>query len=322
MLNSRWATQQRNKGVYIIAEAGSSHRGDYHEALALVRAAAEAGADAIKFQTYRAEELAAPDVPLLNGYDAAHDAWVERLGVPATLQDLLGKGGLPWPWHAVLQASAKALGIDFLSTPFSVPAAEFLVTIIQVPALKIASGDLTYLPLLTYADTCSVPVLLSTGGATAMEVRTTLEDILLEAYTDERITLMHCRSIYPCPTDAVDLRVLQTWKHDFPLAQLGWSDHTTDSDVVPVAAVACGARVIEKHLRLTGGGQTPDTDHALNETQFAHMVRRIRATEAALGSTEKTVHPREKHDRLWARRSPTDWLRPTLAARAGQWEEA
>ena len=149
---------------YVIAEASGNHAQDYARAEALVYAAADAKADAIKFQTFTAEEIAA-DVPIPRGQGgAAHDAWLDRLGAQS-LRDLFQHGGLPRPWHFELKRLAEMMGLTFLSTPFSLDAARFLVEEVQVPALKIASGDLTFTPLLQYAASTGLPLLLSTGGA-------------------------------------------------------------------------------------------------------------------------------------------------------------
>lgn len=303
-------------GVYVIAEASGNHSGSLQTAIELVHAAAGAGADAIKFQTFTPEEIAAEGVTVLRGHDAHHDAWLERLfpgQTPVTLRALLGKGGLPRVWHAPLKQEADACGIGFLSTPFSVDAARFLVEEVGVPALKIASGDLTFTPLLEYADRTGLPLLISTGGATFDEVAHVVYEL-----SWAQLSLLHCVSAYPCPIEAANLRAIGTLQTAFPWLTLGWSDHTT-SLAVPALAVACGALIIEKHLRLPVLGQTTDTDHSITPAQFARMVEHIRDAEAALGTGQKAPHALEMHDRLWARRDPSDWLRPCDAARAGQW---
>lgn len=304
---------------YIIAEASGNHHQDQAQACRLVEAAAAAGADAIKFQTYTAEEICA-DVPLLFGHNAAHDAWARRLGV-TRLRALFALGGLPRAWHAPLKALAASLGLAFLSTPFSVDAARFLVEEIGVPALKIASGDLTFLPLLDYAARTGLPVLLSTGGATLCEVRHALHRLRPPGQPTP-VGVFHCVSVYPCPDDAVNLRAVHRMHASLADAQtaVGWSDHTLSPDVIPALAVMMGATVIEKHLRLTEDTTSVDAAHSLTPAQFRHMIAAVRALPAILGHGEKIPHALELHDRLFARRDPSDWLRPQMRGRLGAWE--
>ena len=299
---------------YIIAEASGNHAQDYAKAEALVVAAAESGADAIKFQTYTSEEICA-DVPLVFGYDAIHDNWLRSLDV-TTMRQLFTKGGLPRAWHAPLKKLADSLGITFLSTPFSVDAARFLVDEVGVPALKIASFDLTFTPLLEYAASTGNPVLLSTGGATLDEIWQAIEGPLQGI--DDRLVLLHCMALYPCPTVDANLRAMQALQcFDCPV---GWSDHTLSVELIPALAVTQGATVIEKHIRLAGDSTSVDAGHALTPPQFKQMVEAVRHVPAILGSSVKEPHPREMHERLWARRDPSDWLRPMRAAREGAWE--
>lgn len=302
---------------YIIAEASGNHGQELAQAVRLVQAAAEAGADAIKFQTFTPEDICA-DLPILLGHDAAHDAWCARLGV-TRLRALFAKGGLPRAWHGRLKRVAEDCGVAFLSTPFSVDAARFLVEEIGVPALKIASGDLTFRPLLTYAAQTGLPLLVSTGGATMGEILQALR-VLSEAASPGTVAplFLHCVSAYPCPEAAVNLAALRSMRlalHE----PLGFSDHTLSCDLVPALAVALGATVLEKHLRLADDTQSVDAGHAVDPEAFATYVATARRTPALLGDGRKLPHPAEQHDRLWARRSPTDWLRPTDAARAGRW---
>ena len=302
---------------YVIAEASGNHAQDYARAEALVYAAAEAQADAIKFQTFTADEIAA-DVPIPRGRGgAAHDAWLERLGAQS-LRDLCRHGGLPRPWHFELKRLAEMMGLTFLSTPFSLDAARFLVEEVQVPALKIASGDLTFTPLLQYAASTGLPLLLSTGGATLAEVQQALHVITSQAQASTGVVVLQCVSSYPCPPDACNLRAIQTLQQRTLCDAVGWSDHTVDEALVPALAVALGATVIEKHLKLAEDDTSIDAGHSLAPAQFKRMVEVMRQTAAALGTGEKWPHALEAHDRLWARRG-SDGLRPTDAARAGRW---
>jgi sialic acid synthase SpsE len=301
---------------YVVAEAAGSHQQDYVTAQNLVRAAADAGADAIKFQSFFSEDICA-DIPILFGHNAQHDNWCQRLGV-TRLPQLFQKGGLPRDWHKPLKQLAEDLGLTFLSTPFSVNAAKFLVEDVGVPALKIASGDLTFAPLRTYADATGLPVLLSTGGATLNEVRYAVSKGLEQTWLENRLVLMHCCSVYPAPFDAVNLRAIDTLQ-DF-VCVVGYSDHSLSADVIPALAVANGCTVLEKHIRIEGDETSIDAQHSLDQYQFKKMVETIRQVPAMLGTGIKEPHPLERHDRMWARRSPADWLRPTPRAREGAWE--
>lgn len=298
--------------TYIIAEMSGNHTGDYKKAVALIEAAAEAGADAVKVQTFTADEIAA-DIPFPYGHDAAHDAWARGLGVVG-LRDLFKLGGLPRDWHKPLKAVAESLGLAFLSTPFSVDGARFLVEEVRVPALKIASGDLTFQPLLEYVTPLSIPVIMSTGGATFTEVYAIFDNVRLR----EHLAMLHCCAVYPAGEDMVNLAAIRTM-HCFG-CPVGFSDHTLSVDVVPVLAIACGSTVYEKHLTIDRSAGGIDSAHSLEPHEFKRMVEVIRRVPLILGDGVKKPHAKEMHDRLWARRSPVDNKRPTEAARQGQWE--
>lgn len=300
---------------YVIAEASGNHSQSLDRAHALVQAAADAGAHAVKFQTFTPEEIAADNVRILRGYDRQHDAWIATLGV-TTLRELFAQGGLPRPWHHQLKEHATDRGIDFLSTPFSVDAARFLVEEIGVSALKIASGDITFFQLLDYANTLDIPVILSTGAATLDDITAAVLLHLPTQYYAQRLALLHCRSVYPCPASIVNLRSIQYLALNFPYCTPGWSDHTTDIGM-PSYALCAGAQVIEKHICLDADGV--DAGHSLTPVAFQAMMQRLHEVAEILGTATKNVHPREAHDRLWARRD-IDNLRPTAAARAGAWK--
>lgn len=310
--------------VFIIAEASGNHDKEYAKAEALTHAAAKAGASAIKWQTYASEEICT-DTPLVFGYDSAHDAWLRSLGV-TTMRQLFRKGGLPRKWHAPLKKLANSLNLTFLSTPFSVEAAHFLVEEISVPALKIASGDITFTPLIQYAATTGLPILLSTGASTYDEIREALRIIhearglMEDGFFMKDVAVLHCRCLYPCPDGMADLSVIGHLSNTFPVGAIGWSDHTLSTEVVPALAVAQGATVIEKHLKLEGDDSSVDAGHSLTPSQFSRMVEIIQRVPWILGNGQKTPIGGELHERLWCRRDPRDWLRPTRLAREGVWE--
>lgn len=301
---------------YIIAEASGNHGQNFNKAMALIDAAAASGADAIKFQTFTAEEICA-DVPILTGHNQRHDAWIAQLGV-TRMPELFSKGGLPRAWHLDLKRYAHAQGIAFLSTPFSVEAARFLVEDVGVEALKIASGDLTFTPLLEYAAQTNLPIILSTGGATREEVVGAMRGPLYQC--SGMLVIMHCVSVYPADDHFVNLRALHDIRRIGEGFALGFSDHTLSEDLVPALAMACGATVLEKHIKLQEDTTSVDVGHSLDPAAFARYVEAAKKACRILGEPYKGPHPLEMHDRLWARRSPTDWLRPTDEARGGRWQ--
>ena len=306
---------------YIIAEASGNHNQDRHQARKLVQAAALTGADAIKFQTFTAEEICA-DVPILFGHDVAHDGWCCNLGV-TRMRELFQKGGLPRVWHRDLQQEAEDLGLAFLSTPFSLDAAKFLVEEVGVQGLKIASGDITFVPLLEYAGRTGLPTIMSTGSSTIREVQEAINAIdrgwEVGQWEDDPLVVLHCLSIYPCSQRDINLASIR-FLRDRICYPVGLSDHTLSTDLVPAMAVACGAVCFEKHLRLASDTFSVDAAHSLNPSQFRRYVEVIREAVEILGTGSKEPHPLEAHERLWSRRDPSDWLRPTKEARQGSWE--
>lgn len=300
-----------DRHVLIIAEASSNHCHEPERAIALVKAAAEAGADAIKFQTFFCDDIAARDVQILDH---------ARHGLPRYFHEIFTKGGLPRDSHRDLKAMAEDFGLIFLSTPFSVNAARFLVEAVGIPALKIASGDLTFTPLLEYAASTGLPVIASTGGATIGEIWNAVTCPLLAAHVHNHLALLHCVSSYPCAWTDANLLAIRTLQIMYPSIPLGWSDHTLSSEAVPALAVAMGAQLIEKHMTLDEPGNSMDAGHSLTPGQFKHMIETIRAVPQILGDGKKKPRASELHDRLWARRDPSDWLRPTADARRGLWQ--
>lgn len=318
--SKRFDDQRR---CYIIAEMSGGHQQDYDVAERLVAAAAEAGADAVKIQTFNAEDICA-DIPLPFGHDAKHDAWLQSLGV-TRMRELFALGGFPRAWTPSLKRFAESCGVELLSTPFSVDAARWLVEEIGVKAIKIASGDLTFTPLLEYAASTGLPLFVSTGGATYQEVRTACDTIEAiwpqESDRQHALAFFHCVSAYPCPEDAANLRAIQQTKNACFYWPTGFSDHTLSVDIVPALAIACGATIYEKHLRLDGDNHSVDAKHSLAPQQFTRMVEVIRSVPAILGDGVKQPHALERHDRAYARRDPSDWLRPIRRVReTGTWE--
>ena len=276
--------------TYIIAEAGVNHDGRPERALSLIDAAAEAGADAVKFQTFDATEVTTASTPKADYQLLYTDPAESQL-------DMLRKFELSDEvYHQLLERCAER-GVEFLSTPFDLPSVARLERL-GVRAFKLASGELTNLIMLRELARLRKPVYMSTGMATLEEVRQGSK-VLTDAGV--QTTLLHCTSSYPTASDQVNLRAMRTMADALRLP-VGYSDHTT-SVHIPAAAVALGAVVIEKHLTLDKTLPGPDHAASLEPEEFKLMVRGIREVELALGDGVKAPMPSEASTRAIARRS-------------------
>ena len=257
----------------IIAEAGVNHNGDIGLACQLVDAAAEAGADIVKFQTFNAKQLATAEAD-----KASYQK--ETTGESDTQRDMLQKLQLTREQHGQLIYYCNRIGIEFLSTPFDSSSIDMLSSL-GIQRWKIPSGEIVNLPYLRKIGSLNQPVILSTGMANLGEIEAAI-DVLENAGTSRnQVTVLHCTTEYPAPLDEVNLRALQAIAQAFGVA-VGYSDHT-DGIAVPIAAVAMGATVIEKHITLDCSMEGPDHRASLEPNQFASMVHGIRAVEQALG---------------------------------------
>ncbi|WP_027566770.1 N-acetylneuraminate synthase [Bradyrhizobium sp. URHA0013] len=285
----------------IIAEAGVNHSGSLETALALVDAAADAGADIVKFQTFNANSLA--------GRSARKADYQQRTtDVAESQRAMLKRLELPHSAHPPLIAHAKERRIEFLSTPFDHQSLNYLLTL-GLPRIKIGSGDLTNAPLLHAIASADMPLILSTGMATLIEVEEALgvlahgysrsntppgvaafraawRDAEARALLSERVSLLHCTTEYPCPPEDVNLDAMQTMRTAFRLP-VGYSDHT-DGIEISLAAVAMGASIIEKHLTLDRNAEGPDHAASLEPGDLKRMVSAIRRIEQARGDGIKT----------------------------------
>lgn len=262
--------------TYVIAEIGSNHDGSLDEGVRLIEAAAGAGADCVKFQSYRAETLVSPGHP--------GRATLERLSLPAA-------------WYPDLKAAADRCGVHFLSSPFDLEAVQDLVAT-GVPAIKIASGDLTYTDLLEAAAATGLPLIASTGAAYLGEVDEAIRT--MRGAGAHQIALLHCASAYPATFAAANVRAVATMRAAFGVP-VGFSDHTP-GHAAALASVALGGRLIEKHITLDRSRPGPDHAFALTVDEFGDLVRNIRALEAALGTGAKEPVESELSEREWARR--------------------
>jgi N-acetylneuraminate synthase len=300
--------------VLIIAEAGVNHNGEKAKALELIEVAANSGADAVKFQTFNAERLAAMSAPKAAYQQQTTDATESQLAMLKALE-------LPVDWHHDLQAHAKKLGIQFISTAFDLGSLEFLESL-DLPFYKIPSGEITNGPLLMAFAQTGKNVILSTGMATLGEVEqalavlawgynnkelpTSLADVWKHwsssqaaVSVEEKVSLLHCTSQYPTPMEEVNLKAMDTLANSFGLP-VGYSDHT-QGGLIPVAAVARGATIIEKHFTLDRNLPGPDHKASLEPHELSQMVREIREIETALGDGRKRPQLSEWDTRSAAR---------------------
>lgn len=284
--------------VYIIAEAGVNHNGSPELARKLVEVAAEAGADAVKFQTFRAEKLAS-----VSAQKAVYQKKMTDAGESQV--DMLRKLELPLEAYPELIALCKEKGVDFLSTPFETDSLRFLIEECHIQKIKVPSGEITNGPFLLEIARTGLPVILSTGMSTLGEVETALsvlaygylhDDVpngsedFVRAYGEaqkhgilrEKVSLLHCTTEYPAPFDEVNLAAMDTMKRAFSLP-VGYSDHT-ERIAVPLAAAARGAEIIEKHFTLDKTLPGPDHKASLSPDELAEMVRGIRQIEKAVGN--------------------------------------
>lgn len=278
--------------VFVIAEAGVNHDGDLARALALCDAALAAGADAVKFQTFRAEDLVVPGAPTAE-YQKRQTGEQDQFG-------MLRKLELSPAQHESIRDHCAAIGIEFFSTPFSVAAVDLLVAL-GVRRIKLPSGELTHRALVEHACATGLPVLLSTGMATLAEVQETLAWARGVRGTLAGLTVLHCTSAYPAPDGALNLRAIATLRDALGLP-VGYSDHSTGIEAA-LAAVALGATVVEKHLTLDRTLPGPDHAASLEPQEFAAMVRGIRRIAPMLGDGLKVPRPEEQDAARVARRS-------------------
>ena len=292
--------------IYIVSEIGSNHNGDLDMAKRLVHASQQAGADAVKFQTLRRDRLVAPRV-LSDGQWIENPAWRHF----ASLE-------LPAEWHYEIKKVADEAGIEFFSSPFYLEAVDLLESV-GVSTYKIASGDISFFPLLERVGRTGKRVILSTGASSLQDVERALE-ALTGAGAGE-IVLLHCVSNYPPQWHEMNLRAIVTLREAFGLP-VGISDHSP-GDLVPIAAVALGATLIEKHVTFDRSLPGPDHPFAMTMDELGDMVRQVRLLEQALGTGEKVPTETELAKQHRMRRGiydpitlePTDdpaglWLRP------------
>lgn len=268
--------------AYIVAELSANHGGRLEQALELVRAAADAGADAVKLQTYTPDTLTL-DAPQ-EYFRIRGTRWDG-----ASLYALYSEAMTPWEWHQPIQTEAARIGLGFFSTPFDDSAVDFLETM-DVPAYKVASFELVDIPLLRKVAATGKPVILSTGMATLEEIDEAVR--ALRAAGCRELALLKCTSAYPAPPEEANLACIPELAARFGVP-VGLSDHTLGL-AVPVAAVSVGACIVEKHMTLRRADGGPDAAFSMEPEEFAAMVRTVREAQAALGSASFGPSSREQ----------------------------
>jgi N-acetylneuraminate synthase len=277
--------------VYIIAELSANHNQDFEKAVRLIHSAKDAGANAVKIQTYT------PDTMTI---DCTKECFQIRKGTiweGKNLYDLYEEAYTPWEWHSELKTITNGFGMDFFSTPFDSTAVDFLETL-SAPAYKIASFELIDIPLIKKIARCNKPIIMSTGMATLPEIKEAVNTIRNTG--NNQIALLKCTSAYPALPEEMNLKTIPHLSETFNVP-IGISDHTLGV-TVPIAAVTLGACIVEKHLTRSRGIPSPDNAFSLEPEEFKAMVTAIRETEKAVGTISygPTEH---EHDTIIFRRS-------------------
>ncbi len=302
--------------VFFIAEAGVNHNGDIDTAKKLIDCAVAAGADAVKFQTFLADQLVTKKAGQA-GYQA------RNTNRDISQYQMLKELELSFDSYWMLSEYCKDVGIEFMSTAFDSPSLKFLVQDIGLTRLKIPSGDITNAPFLLEHARTGADLIVSTGMCTIREIQEALsvialgygsdlsdselgqieviENDLLSQQLAEKIVLLHCTTEYPAPLDTINLKAMATLKHEFGLP-VGYSDHS-EGDVVSIAAVAQGAKIIEKHFTLDRSLPGPDHKASMEPVALSRLIRSIRDVEIALGDGFKGPQKVESKNKDVARKS-------------------
>ena len=276
--------------TYIVAEMSANHNQSFDEAVKIIEAAQQAGADAVKLQTYT------PDTITLDCDTAYFRIEIDGLWKGRTLYDLYGEAYTPWEWQPRLKKIADRCGIGLFSSPFDATAVDFLEKM-DLPAYKIASFEITDLPLIRKTAETGKPVILSTGMASLAEIDEAVRAI--RSTGNHQLALLKCTSAYPAPPEEMNLRTIEHLSRAYNIP-VGLSDHTL-SYAVAVAAVSLGACIIEKHFTLRRADGGPDSAFSLEPAEFEEMVLAVRTAEKAIGSVRYEAGEKEKDNRLFRR---------------------
>ena len=276
--------------VYIIAELSANHNQDFTQAVDLIHAVKEAGADAVKIQTFT------PDTMTINCDNEYFKIGEGTIWEGKNLYSLYKEAYTPWEWQPELQKVAKDIGLDFFSTPFDSTSVAFLQQM-DIPAYKIASFEIVDIPLIQKIAQTGKPIIMSTGMASLAEIEEAVDAIRHEG--NNQIALLKCTSAYPALPEDMNLKTIPDMAKIFQVP-VGLSDHTLGT-TVPIAAVALGACIVEKHLTLSRKNLGPDSSFSLEPHEFKIMVDSIRETEKALGTVNYSVTEHEKASRVFRR---------------------
>jgi len=279
-----------NSPTFIVAELSANHKQDIELAKDTIYAMKESGADAVKLQTYT------PDTITINCDNEYFQIKQGTLWDGKTFYQLYKEAYTPWEWHYELKELADKLGLIFFSTPFDKTAVDFLEEL-KVPAYKIASFEITDIPLIEYTASKGKPVIISTGIATLCDIQEAVE--ACKRAGNNQIILLKCTSAYPAPLEEANLRTIPNMAETFNCI-VGLSDHTLGISV-PIASVALGAKVIEKHFILSKNIDSPDKEFSLTPEEFKQMVKAIRDVEKALGKVSYELTEKTKKSRSFAR---------------------
>lgn len=276
--------------TFIVAELSANHNGSLDLAVKTIEAAARAGADAVKLQTYRADTIT------LNSDNENFIIKGGSLWDGLTYYQLYDKAYTPWQWHKILKETADKLGLILFSSPFDKTAVDFLEEL-NMPAYKIASFEINDLPLIEYTAKKNKPVIISTGVADFNEIQDAVDTCRNAGNND--IILLKCTSSYPAPIEEANLLMIKKISEDFNCIT-GLSDHTLSS-ITAVSSVALGAKVIEKHFILDKSINSPDAAFSLDEKEFKSLVDDIRTVEKALGKIDYKISLAGQKNRLFMR---------------------
>ncbi len=277
------------EGVFIIAELSANHNGSIEIALETVRAAKRTGADAIKIQTYTADTITLNCRN--NDFLISDTIWNGKY-----LYELYKEAYTPWEWHEAIFNEAKKEGLTCFSSPFDFSAVDFLETL-NCPIYKIASFEITDIPLIEYVASKGKPIIISTGIAEKQDIELALEACRNQG--NNNITLLKCTSSYPAPMEEANLNLMKQFAVDYDV-NIGLSDHTLGF-LTPVIATALGAKVIEKHFILNHTVGGPDASFSLDEKEFKEMVEAVRKTEKALGNNNYQLTSKQKDGKVFSR---------------------
>ena len=278
------------KGVFIVAELSANHNGSLEVAIESIKAAKRAGADAIKLQTYTADTLT---------IDSEKDDFIIKNGSiwdGRTFYDLYSEASTPWEWHSKLYLQAKKEGLVCFSSPFDITAVDFLESL-NNPIYKIASFEITDIPLIKYIASKGKPIILSTGIADLNDIELAISTIRSQG--NNQIALLKCTSSYPAPIEEANLLTIQDFKNRFDVIP-GLSDHTLGI-LSPVIATCMGAKIIEKHFILNKSIGGPDASFSLDESEFKEMVLAVRDAEKTIGEVNYNLTKKQKKGKTFSR---------------------